>query len=152
MATIKQPLIAVVDDDPSVVKSLARALRLAGYEVATFGSAQAFLGAGSPLLPQCLVLDVHMPEMTGFELQDRLTAQGCCVPIIFVTAQDTPQTQTRARQAGSFGFFVKPFDPQALLGAIGEAVGSSRGLVKDIGPGKQLICLLAGALLTLAGW
>jgi len=121
MATTK-PLIAVVDDDPSVVKSLARALRLAGYEVAPFGSAQAFLGAVATLLPQCLVLDVHMPEMTGFELQDRLAAQDFCVPVIFVTAHDTPQTRARARRAGSFGFLLKPFDPQALFRAIAEAV------------------------------
>ena len=117
-----KPLIAVVDDDQSVVKSLARALRVAGYEVAPFGSAQAFLGAASTLLPQCLVLDVRMPEMTGFELQDRLAAQDFCAPVIFVTAHDTPQTRARARQAGSFGLFLKPFDPQALLRAIAEAV------------------------------
>jgi FixJ family two-component response regulator len=115
-----KPLIAVVDDDPSVVKSLGRALRLAGYEVATFGSGQDFLGAVSTTLPQCLVLDVHMPAMSGFELQDQLARQGICVPIIFVTAHDTPQTRARAHQAGSFGFFLKPFDPKALFQAIGE--------------------------------
>ena len=118
-----KPLIAVVDDDPSVIKSLTRALRQAGYEVAPFCSAQDFLGAVSNLLPRCLVLDVHMPEMTGFELQDRLAAQGFCAPVIFVTAYDTPQTRARAHQAGGFGLFAKPFDPQALFQAIAKAVG-----------------------------
>ena len=117
-----KPLIAVVDDDPSVVKSLGRALRLAGYEVATFGSGQEFLGSLPTSLPRCLVLDVHMPEMNGFELQDPLAAQGVCVPIIFVTALDTPQTRARAHQASSFGFFLRPFDPKALFKAIGQAM------------------------------
>jgi FixJ family two-component response regulator len=117
-----KPFIAVVDDDPSVVKSLVRALRLDGYEVATFGSGRDFLRAVSTSLPRCLVLDVHMPEMNGFELQDQLAAQGVCVPIIFVTAHDTPQTRARAHHTGSFGFFLKPFDPKALFKAIGQAM------------------------------
>ena len=121
MATTK-PLIAVVDDDPSVVKSIARALRLDGYEVATFGSGREFLGAVSTSLPRCLVLDVHMPVMNGFELQDQLAAEGISLPIIFVTAHDTPQTRARAQRTGSSGFFLKPFDPKALSKAIGEAV------------------------------
>ena len=135
MATSKA-LIAVVDDDSSVVRSLGRLLRLAGYEVATFGSAQDFLGAVSILLPQCLVLDVHMPEMTGFELQGRLAAQGDCMPVIMMTAYDSPWTRACARRGGSFGLLVKPFDPQELLGAIAEALGPSHGLANEPGPGK----------------
>jgi len=129
-------LIAVVDDDTSVVRSLARMLRLDGYEVATFGAAQDFLGAVPTLLPQCLVLDVHMPEMTGFELQERLTAQGYCTPVILITAHDSSWARARARQGGSFGLLVKPFDPQALLGAIAAALGPSHGLANAPGPGE----------------
>jgi len=117
-----RPLVAVVDDDPSIVRSLARVLRLDGYEVATFGSGQDFLGAISTSIPQCLVLDVHMPKMNGFELQGHLAAEGICVPIIFVTAHDTPQTRARAHQCGCSGFFSKPFDPKALSEEIREAV------------------------------
>jgi FixJ family two-component response regulator len=117
-----RPLVAVVDDDPSIVKSLARVLRLDGYEVATFGSGQDFLGVVSTSIPRCLVLDVHMPKMNGFELQAHLATEGICVPIIFVTAHDTPQTRARAHQTGCSGFFSKPFDPRALSKAIGEAV------------------------------
>jgi FixJ family two-component response regulator len=121
MATTK-PLIAVVDDDPSIVKSIARALRLDGYEVATFGSGKELLGAVLTLRPRCLVLDVHMPKMNGFELQDQLAAEGISVPIIFVTAHDTPQTRARAQQTGTAGFLLKPFSPKALSKAIGEAM------------------------------
>jgi FixJ family two-component response regulator len=121
MATTK-PLIAVVDDDRSVVKSLARTLRSAGYAVETFGSAREFLASLPASPPQCLVLDVHMPEMSGLELQDRLAAQEYCVPVILMTGNDTPQTRERAHRAGSFGLFMKPFANEALLRAIREAL------------------------------
>jgi len=121
MATTKS-LIAVVDDDCSVVKSLARTLRSVGYDVGTFGSAKEFLASLAVSSPQCLVLDVHMPEMSGLELQDRLLAQQSCVPIILMTAHETPQTRERAHRAGSFGLLLKPFANEALLQAIRVAV------------------------------
>jgi FixJ family two-component response regulator len=121
MATTN-PLIAVVDDDQSVVKSLARMLRLAGYTVETFGSAREFLASLPTARPQCLVLDVHMPEMSGLELQDRLAAQESCVPVIFMTAHDTPQTRERIHHAGGFGLLLKPFANEALLCGIREAL------------------------------
>ena len=121
-----RPLIAVVDDDPSIVKSLARALRLDGYEVATFGSGRDFLGTVSTSIPRCLVLDVHMPKMNGFELQDQLAAQGICLPIIFMTVNDAPQTRERAHKTSSSGFFLKPFDSKALSKAIGVAVSCQK--------------------------
>ena len=120
--TTTKPFIAVVDDDRSVVKSLARLLRLAGYAVETFGSAREFLKSLPASPPQCLVLDVHMPEMSGLELQDRLAARECCVPIIFMTANDTPLTRERTHRAGSFSLLVKPFANEALLSAIREAL------------------------------
>jgi len=119
-----KPLIVVVDDDRSVVKSLARVLRSAGYEVGTFGSAQEFLGSLAISLPQCLVLDVHMPEMNGFELQSRLRELGHRVPVVFITAHDTPQTRTAASQSGNTVLLFKPFGKAALLHAIREAAGA----------------------------
>ncbi len=121
MSTTKS-LIAVVDDDPSVVKSLARMLRSAGYNAETFGSAAGFLASLPASSPQCLVVDVHMPEMSGLELLDRLAAQESCVPVILITAHDTPQTRERIRRAGGFGLLLKPFANEALLGAIREAL------------------------------
>lgn len=117
-------LIAVVDDDRSVVKSLARLLRSVGYEVGAFGSAQEFLGSLATALPQCLVLDVHMPEMSGLELQSRLQELGYRVPVIFITAHDTPQTRSAAGQSGTVALLFKPFENTALLSAIRVAVGS----------------------------
>ena len=121
MATTK-PLIAVVDDDRSVVKSLGRMLRVAGYAVESFGSAGEFLASLRASSPQCLVLDVHMPEMSGLDLHDRLAAEGSCLPVIFMTAHDTPQTRERIHRAGSFGLLLKPFANEALLCAIREAL------------------------------
>jgi FixJ family two-component response regulator len=119
-----KPLLAVVDDDESFLRSVSRLLRSVGYTVTTFGSARAFLASLPESSPQCLVLDIHMPEMTGFELQDRIVAQGFRVPVIFVTACDTPETRARAHHVGSFGLLVKPFDKQSLFDAIGVAVSS----------------------------
>jgi len=116
------PLIAVVDDDASFLRSVGRLLRSAGYPVETFGSARQLLSSLSAALPRCLLLDVHMPEMSGFQLQERLAAQGHCLPVIFMTAYDTPQTREHARKAGSLGLLLKPFGQEALLQAIRSAV------------------------------
>jgi len=126
MSTTK-PLIAVVDDDRSVVKSLARLLRSAGYEVGIFGSAHEFLGSLPTPLPQCLVLDVQTPEMTGIELQTRLQELGHRVPVVFMTAHDTPQTRAAATQDGILGLLFKPFAPAAFLATVGKAVVPSPG-------------------------
>ena len=116
--------LAVVDDDESFLRSIARLLRSVGYAVKTFESGRELLASLPGSSPQCLVLDIHMPEMTGFELQDRIVAQGFRVPVIFVTACDTPETRARAHHVGSFGLLVKPFDKQSLFDAIGVAVSS----------------------------
>ncbi len=115
-------LVAVVDDDASFLRSVGRLLSSAGYAVAVFGSAQEYLAALPGIAPSCLVLDVHMPAMTGLDLQERLASQGQCPPTVFFTANDTPQTRERVRQAGSFGLLVKPFDKQDLLSAVAAAV------------------------------
>ena len=116
------PMIAVVDDDRSITKSLARLLRLSGYGVDTFGSAQEFLNRLGISLPRCLVMDVQMPEMNGFELQSRMKELGHAVPIVFITAHDTPQTRAAASQSGAIALLFKPFQSTALLAAIEEAI------------------------------
>ncbi|HTL59129.1 MAG TPA: response regulator [Candidatus Limnocylindrales bacterium] len=127
-----RPLIAVVDDDASLLRSVARLLRSDGYEVVTFGGTQELIAALPGLKPRCLVLDVHMPEMSGLELQELLAIRGRCPPTIFMTAHDTPQTRDRALQAGSFGLLVKPFDKMELLNAISEALRLSLPVKKVI--------------------
>ena len=112
------PVIAIVDDDDSVRRSLVRVVQAAGYAAEGFASARAFLD----WLPQgrasCLLLDVHMNEMSGFDLQDRLA-----VPIIFITAHDDPRTQERIARSGAVGHLRKPCEEQTVLEAIDRAVG-----------------------------
>jgi FixJ family two-component response regulator len=119
----ERPFIAVVDDDASFLRSVGRLLRSVGYAVGTFSTGQQFLSSLSDWLPQCLVVDVHMPEMSGLELEEKLAAQGYQMPVIFVTAYDTPRTREHARRPGIFGLLLKPFDNEALLRAVREATG-----------------------------
>jgi FixJ family two-component response regulator len=112
------PIIAIVDDDASVRRSLHRLLRSAGYAVETFASGREFLEWLPHGQAACLVLDVHMNEMTGFELQERLA-----VPVIFITSHDDAVTRTRIAESGATGHLWKPFDEHAVLSAIRRVVG-----------------------------
>ena len=125
-SSIQKPrsLIAVIDDDCSVLTSLARLLRSAGYAAIAFGSAQEFLDSLKATSPQCLVIDVQMPEMTGFELQSRLRELRCTVPIIFITAHDSPATRAIISQTGT-GLLTKPFKGAALLKTIDKVVAKT---------------------------
>ena len=116
--------ISIVDDDLSVRRALRRLVRSAGYLVETFASAQEFLDAARWAAMGCLVLDVHMDGMSGFELQERLVSDRRAVPIIFITAHDDTRTRERIRTSGAAGYLGKPFDAQALLDAIHRVVGS----------------------------
>ena len=117
------PLISIVDDDPSVRRALNRLVGSAGYLVETFGSAGDFLGSTPSTRTACLVLDIYMEGMTGFELQDQLEADRLAIPIIFMTAHDDPATRERIRRSGAAGYLGKPFDGQALLDAIFRVAG-----------------------------
>ncbi len=117
-------VIAIVDDDASVRRSLERLVRSAGYTVETFASAREFLDWLSRGQAACLVVDVHMNGMSGFDLQERLA-----VPIIFITAHDDAVTRHRIEKSGAAGHLWKPFDGEAVLDAIGRAVGGDRAAV-----------------------
>ena len=116
--------VALVDDDQSILKALARLLRSAGYAVETFGSAQEFLDSTTASSAQCLVLDVQMPGMGGFELQSRLDNLGRQVPVVFITALDTPLTRASACRSGTVGLLFKPFFDTALLQLLDQTVGA----------------------------
>jgi FixJ family two-component response regulator len=111
------PVIAIVDNDDSVRRSLLRVVQSAGYAAETFASARAFLDWLPRGRAACLVLDVHMDEMSGFDLQDRLA-----VPIIFITAHDDAATLERIEKSGASGHLRKPFGEKTILEAIRRAV------------------------------
>ncbi|MBI3825853.1 MAG: response regulator [Candidatus Rokubacteria bacterium] len=111
------PVIAIVDDDASVRRSLHRVVESAGYLVETFGSAREFLEWLPRGRAACLVLDVHMNEISGFDLQEKLA-----VPVVFITSHDDAATRTRIEKSGAAGHLWKPFDEQAVLDAIRCAV------------------------------
>jgi FixJ family two-component response regulator len=117
------PAIAVVDDDASVRRALQRLLRAAGFAVETFATAREFLDAGHWAQTACLVLDIHLPGMSGFELQKHLAISGAPIPIVFITAHDDTTTRQRASGAGAVGYLRKPFDQDTLMEAIGRAIG-----------------------------
>jgi len=115
------PLICVVDDDESLLRAIGRLLRAAGFTVASFASAEEFLEATHPVRPRCLVLDVRLSGMTGFELHEELLAGGTAPPVVFITAHDDPATRERARRAGAVQYLRKPFEESALIEALYRA-------------------------------
>jgi len=108
---------------------VSRLLGGAGFSVMTFESAEEFLRLEHPLIIQCLVLDIHMPGLSGFDLQERLTATEISIPIIFITANDDTPTRERA-QRGGVAYLPKPFDATSLLAAIRRAIGNGNGSVE----------------------
>jgi two-component system response regulator FixJ len=133
-----QPLIAVVDDDLPFLRSVGRLLRSAGFRVETFGSGREFLAAVPDLMAGCVLVDVHMPEMTGLQLQETLGELGIQLPLIFITAYDSPQTREHARRPGCAGLLLKPFERQALIEAIWRALSGSSFRQSGRGPGVTL--------------
>ena len=112
--------IGVVEDDPSFLRALRRLLSGAGFSVATFASAEDFLASDSAATTSCLVLDVHLGGMSGFDLQQHLVSVGIPIPTIFITAADDAATRKRARSG--VAYLRKPFREGELLGAINLAL------------------------------
>lgn len=121
------PVIAVVDDEEPVRKALERLLRSSGYEVETFDSGSAFLQAAEERMPDCLVLDVHMPRMSGFDVQARLAATRADLPIIIITGHDSPEAEMRALRSGAVAYLRKPVSDHALIEAITSATAREPG-------------------------
>jgi FixJ family two-component response regulator len=117
-------LVYVVDDDESMREGAASLVRWAGYEVRSFASADEFLSTARPNAPSCLVCDVSMPGLSGLDLQRVLLEGGEYLPIIFITGRGDIPTTVRAMKAGAVEFLSKPFDADALLDAISNAVES----------------------------
>jgi two-component system response regulator FixJ len=110
--------VALVDDDPAVLDSLKFLLEVVGYRVSTYASAMAFLGDGaSP--PACLIIDQHMPGMTGLELAQKLRDDNSPIPILLITGSPSPAIVVRARQLGIVNVLEKPPEEADLLDFVG---------------------------------
>jgi FixJ family two-component response regulator len=123
-------LVAIVDDDASVRRSLDRLIRSFGYRTQVFGSADEFLASTEHDRAACLLLDVRMPGTDGLTLQRRLVERGTRIPVVFITAQATDEEERRAWSSGAVGFLRKPLDPAALRHALDQsfrAAQSARG-------------------------
>ncbi len=115
-------LIAVVDDEESVRRALQRLFRSAGLDVETFPSGAEFLEALKSHEPDCVVLDLHMPRVNGFDVQARMAEAAVSVPVIVITGHDTEESRARALGAGATAYLRKPVDDETLLEAIAAAV------------------------------
>ena len=125
------PLVFIVDDDPSVRKSLARLVRAARYDVETFASAREFLARPQYDGPCCLVLDVRMPGLTGLALQEALAGTGPGCPIVFITGYRDVRASVKAMKGGAIDFLTKPVNDRELLSAIERALTKARQARRD---------------------
>lgn len=117
-----RPLIAIVDDDASICKALNRLIRSARMDAEIFNSANEFLAEGESHEPDCLILDVQMPRMTGLELCRDLAGRKSHIPVVFITAHDDVSARDTAAGCGAIAYLRKPFNDQVLLDAIAEAL------------------------------
>jgi FixJ family two-component response regulator len=120
------PQVFVIDDEPSVRKSLERLLRAGGLTVACFESAHEYLAQYDPDVSGCLVLDLSMPGLTGLELQQALAARGPAPPIVFLTGRGDLPSSVQAMKRGAVDFLAKPVDEAVLLAAVHEAIEKDR--------------------------
>jgi FixJ family two-component response regulator len=121
-----EPIVFVIDDDPSVRRAIRRLIGSVGLQVELFGSAKEFLSSRRPDGPSCLVLDIRLPGISGLDFQRGLAEANIHIPIIFITAHgDIPMT-VRAMKAGAVEFLTKPFRDQDLLDAIHVALEQDR--------------------------
>ncbi len=115
-------LVAIVDDDDSVRSALQGLLKAVGLPAQAFASAEEFLKSGQLHQTACLIADILMPGMSGLELQAKLNAEHCRIPIIFITAHSDTKMRMQALRAGAVEFLAKPFDDEALLESVRAAL------------------------------
>jgi FixJ family two-component response regulator len=119
----KPPLIAVVDDDASVRKALGRLLTASRFEAVTFGSGRAFLDSLSGSQPDCVILDLQMPELNGLDVLAALARARLDLRVIMITGHDNPESRARCLDAGVMACLSKPLEETAFLRAVTDAVG-----------------------------
>ena len=119
------PLVAVVDDEKTVRNALRRLLRAAGMQAEAFASGPEFLDSPAARKTACVVLDLHIPGMSGQEILERIQALAEPLPVIIVTAHDTPEARERCLAAGAAAYLRKPLDDRLLLNAISAAISKA---------------------------
>ena len=117
-------LVAIVDDDELMRDALRGLLKAVGLPAQEFASAEEFLESGQRHQTACLIADIRMPGISGLELQAKLNADRCRIPIIFITAHGDEKMRMQAMRAGAVEFLAKPFDDEALLDGVRAALNS----------------------------
>jgi FixJ family two-component response regulator len=116
------PSVAIVDDEEGIRKALGRLLRAAGLEAHGYANGQEFLTAAVERRPDCVVLDLHMPGMSGLQVLRKLKATGLLLPIVVITAHDEPETREQCLSTGARAYLRKPLEDRLLLNAISAAM------------------------------
>jgi FixJ family two-component response regulator len=125
------PIVFVVDDDVSIRESLEALISTEGWAAECYPSARDFLARPPARTPSCLILDVSLPDLNGLDLQRQIAGERAAMPIIFITGYgDIPMT-VQAMKAGAVEFLTKPFEQDALLGAIRDAIGRSESALRE---------------------
>jgi FixJ family two-component response regulator len=119
---LEKEMVAVVENDSTVGEAIARLLRAAGFRAQTFLSAESFLKGETLCNAACLVIDIHLGGMSGFDLEQRLTDSGSHVPVIFITADETPETRERAKGTNCRALLNKPVEATMLIPIVREAM------------------------------
>jgi FixJ family two-component response regulator len=118
-----RPRIAIVDDNKSVRKALSRLLAGAAFEVRAFGSGRDLLENHRLFRPDCLILDLQMPEMTGLDVQRHLARIGLDIPVIVITGHDSPSARSESLALGASDYLAKPIDGDVLISSILKSLG-----------------------------
>lgn len=124
------PSVAIVDDEEGIRKALSRLLRASGLEAESYANGQEFLDAAAEHRPDCVVLDLHMPGMSGLQVLRKLKAAGQRLSIVVITAHDEPETRERCIDAGACAYLRKPLEDRLLLNAISAAMRSHTAAIK----------------------
>ena len=132
------PTVVVVDDDVSVRESLELLIQEEGWQPALFESAESFLARLPTLVPSCLILDVNLPDLSGLDIQQRISGEKSSTPIIFITGYGDIPTSVRAMKAGAAEYLTKPLDDEIVIRAIREAVLRGQANLKREGAQRQL--------------
>lgn len=127
----RRTLIAIVDDDQAVRRAIGRMVTSVGLASEGFASAEEFLSRPPDANPNCLVLDLGLPGMSGLELQRQLASDDDRTPVVVITGSDSSESRASALRAGAIAFLVKPLQEEALLAAIRSAIGSADAFQRE---------------------